>query len=58
MRLANNFWIVRKTHKNFMKFVDGKVGFKGLKIFLYLSLVCLNILIGKYKCFENTFHVS
>ena len=21
-------------------------------------MVCLNILIGKYKCFENTFHVS
>ena len=32
--LANNFWKVRKTRKNFMKFVDRKVGFKCLKFFI------------------------
>ena len=56
--LANNLWKVRKTSKNFMKFVDWKVGFKCLKVFLYLSFTRLNILIGKHKCFVNTFHVS
>ena len=35
-----------------------KVGFKCLKVFLYLSFTCLNILIGKNKCFVKTFHVS
>ena len=56
--LANNFWEVRKTRKNFMKFVDWKVGFICWKVFLYLSCALLNTLIGKHKCFVNTFHVS
>ena len=54
MGLANNFWKVCKARKNFMKFVDWKLG----KFFVYLSFTCLNILIGKHKCFVNTFHVS
>ena len=45
--LANNIWKVRKTSKYFMKFVDWKVVFKCLKIFLYFRLTRLNILIGK-----------
>ena len=56
--LANNFWKVCKTHKNFMKFINWKVGFKCWKVFLYLSFICSNILIGKHKCFVNNFHVS
>ena len=56
--LANNLWKVCKTSKNFMKLVDWKVGFKCLNVFLYLHFTCLNILIGKHKCFVNTFHVS
>ena len=55
--LANNFWKVHKTHKNFMKFADQKVILKCLKVFLYLSFTRSNILIGKHKCFVNTFHV-
>ena len=55
---ANNFWEVRKTRKNFMKFVDWKVGFKCVKVFLYLSFTRSNILLGKHKYFVNTFHVS
>ena len=39
--LSNNFWKVRKTCKNFMKF-------ECLKVFLYLSFIHLNILIGKH----------
>ena len=58
VRLAINFWRVRKTRKNLMKFVDWKVGFKCLKVFLYLRFTRLNILIGKHKFFVNTFHVS
>ena len=49
---------VRKTPKNFIKFVDWKVGFKSLKVFIYLSFTRLDILISKHKCFVNTFHVS
>ena len=56
--LTNNFWKVRKTRKNFVKFVDWKVGFKCLKTFLDLSFTRSNILIGKHKCFVNTFQVS
>ena len=57
--LANNFCKVRKTFKNFVKFVDWKGRFKcRLKFFLYLSLTRSNVLIGKHKCFLNTFHVS
>ena len=56
--LANNHWKVHKTRKNFMKFVDWKVRFKCLKVFLYASFTRLNILIGKHECFVNTFHVS
>ena len=56
--LANNFWKACKTRKNFMKFVNWKVQFKCLKVFLYLSFAGLNILTGKHKCFVNTFHVS
>ena len=56
--LANNFSKVRKACKNFTKFVDWKVRLKCLKVFLYLSFTCSNILIGKHKCFVNNFHVS
>ena len=57
MGLANNLWKVHNTRKNFMTFVDWKVRFKCLKVFLYLlSFTCLNILTGKHKCFINTFH--
>ena len=56
--LANNFWKVLKTPKNSMKFVDWKVGFKCLEVFLYLSFICLNILLGKQIGFMNTFNVS
>ena len=56
--LAKNFWKVRKNRKNFVKFVYWKVWFKCLKVFLYLSANPLNILIGKHKCFVNTFHIS
>ena len=56
--LANNFWKVRKTGQKLMKFAGWKVGFKCLKVFLYLSFTRSNILIGKHKCFVNTFHVS
>ena len=49
---------VLRTCKNFMEFADWKVGFKYLKVFLYLSFTCSNILNGKHKCFVNTFHVS
>ena len=55
--LVNNFWKVHKTCKNF-KFVDWKVGFKCLEVFLDLSFTCVNILIEEHKCFVNTFHVS
>ena len=55
---ANNFRKVCKTRKNLMKFVDWKVGFKCLKVFLYLSFTGLSILIGKHKAFVNTFHAS
>ena len=55
MGLANNFW---KVCKNFMKFAEWKVGFKCLKVFLNLSFTRSNILIGKHKCFMNTFQVS
>ena len=55
--LANNFWKVHKTHKNFMKLVDWKVGFKCLEVFIYSSFTRSNILIGKHKCLVNTFHV-
>ena len=41
-----------------MKFVDWKVRFKCQKVFLYLCFTCLNTLIGKHRCFINTFHVS
>ena len=41
-----------------MKFVDWKVRVKCLKVLLYLSFTRSNILIGKHKCFMNTFHVS
>ena len=56
--LANNVWKVCKTTKNFMKFVDWKVRFKCLNIFLYLGFTHSNILIGKHKCFMNAFYVS
>ena len=56
--LTNNFKKVCKTRKNFMKLVDWQVGFKSLKVFLYLSFTRLNILIGKHKCFVDIFHVS
>ena len=56
--LTSNFWKVRKTCKNIMRFVDWKVRFKCLKVFLYLSFTHSNVLIGKHKCFMNTFHVS
>ena len=55
---TNNFCKICKTCKNFMKFVDWKVRFKFLKVFLYLRFTRSNILIGKHKCFINTFHVS
>ena len=48
VRLTNNFWKVCKMSKKFMKFVDWKVGFKYLIVFLYLSFTCSNILIGKH----------
>ena len=53
--LANNFWKLRKSRENFMKFIEWKVGFKCLKVFLYSSFTRSNILIGKHKCFVNTF---
>ena len=56
--LANNFWKVRKTRQKLYEFADWKVGFKCLKVFLYLSFTCSNILIGKRKCFVNTFQTS
>ena len=63
VELANNFCKVRQTWKNFMKFVNWKVRFKCLKIFLYLSSTRSNILTGKHKMFReylsyfmNTFH--
>ena len=57
--LVNNFWKVCKTRqKLYVKFADWKVRFKCLKVFLYLSFTCSNILIGKHKCFVNTFQVS
>ena len=34
--------------KNFMKFADWKVGFKCLKVFLYLSFTRSNILVRKH----------
>ena len=58
MGLVNNFWKVCKSRKNFVKFVDWKVGFKCLKVFLYSSFTRSNIVIGKHKCFVKTFHVS
>ena len=38
-------WLLEshKTRKNLMKFVDWKVRFKSLKVFLYLNFTCLNI---------------
>ena len=38
--LTNNFWKVCKIHKYFMKFVDWKVGFKCLKVFLFKFYLC------------------
>ena len=58
MGFANNFWKVCKNHKFFLKFVDCNVRFKCLIVFLYLNFTCSIILIGKHKCFVNTFHVS
>ena len=57
---ANNFKkdsaiIFVKSTKNLVKFVDWKVRFKCLKVLLYLSFTCSDILIGKHKCFVNNF---
>ena len=57
---ANNFKkdsaiIFVKSTKNLVKFVDWKVRFKCLKVLLYLSVTCSNILIGKHKWFVNNF---
>ena len=53
--LASDFCKVCKNRKNFLKFVHWKFGFKSLKVFLYLSFTCSNILIGKDKCIMNNF---
>ena len=36
-----------------MEFVDSKVGFKCVNVFLYLSFTCFNISIGKQMFREN-----
>ena len=58
VKLTNSFTKLVEFPNNFTKFVDWKVGFKNLKVVLYLSFTRLNISIGKHKCilFMNTFH--
>ena len=53
--LVNIFWKVPKSRKDFMKFVDWKVRFRCLKVFLCSSFTRSNMLISKHKCFVNTF---
>ena len=58
--LANNFWKVHNTCKNFMKFVDWKVRSKCLKVFL-LNINVSQILFtdklnkGRYKQVDKIF---